>query len=750
MPVDLDKVALQPPEFLPRFDTLSTQLRERFFNHPRIKGRITDRHTLEAAVAFIDAIAAMGHGQSVTTEVGLDQCFPRTAGLVGPMIEHGKAAGYRARSYRPAVAELVARLSAIPTATAKIIDSGKVFSTLADDEGSVVDFRTTASRQVTDMEQFSSRVYDESAGTYTDISAEMRSAAGSTAAALPATPAVGDRLEILFPAGQAVDKITVDQTVAASDVTIQWCTHNAHRWQRIPVTVADLGGTQLRIDFDFPTGFGTPVGLVARVYSAATGGYQEQSVTAGSDYRITTTAAAPASGQADGYLGQTSPSTDPNDYYVTLRWLPCLNLTDGTSGLTTDGDVSFDIPEEQASYPGTTWEPGLEADSSDKRRVLAAIVTAVAGSPTAPTLESIDVTATGGQAWIWLTVTQGTPVGPLQIGTHGGTADESFTFGQSEFVFEGPAISVDEGAGAVDWNEVEHLLSSSATDDDVAVGRSPLLSGGIQVTFGDGTNGNIPASSSPVYATYAVGGDLDGNLGANTVVVNSDGLPDIAAVWNAVPSVGWQEEDGATEASFELFRQAVEEAPRLQRFPITLPDFESFAIDWTAADGSSPVSRAFARVSSSDPKTVIIVVVGGGGAFLSDDQIGALEDYFNDPDEGVVLVNHTVDAVNYTRRSTDVTVAITKDGSTYTSLDSEVATELRAYLAADAIEGTARRFSPGGIVEVNKIGAHIYETFPVLKGDRYKVAVSAPASDFTLGANELPAPGTLTINGTVY
>lgn len=752
MAVDPDKVALQPPRFLPRFDSLRAQLERRFYSHPRTKGRITDRNTYELTQALLDMVAAAGHSVSVATEVGLDQCFPSSAGLIGPMIQHGQAAGYRARGYRPAVAELVARLASIPTGSSTVIPAGKVFATPEDADGVSVDFRVLTAVAVTDMEAFTAIVWDDSAGTGTDISTEMQSASGSTAVALPATPAVGDRLDLIFPAGQAVDAVGVDHTVGASDVTITWATYNGHRWMRIPATVTDLGGTQLQIDFTMPSGFGAPTGLTGRVTYGANGGYQEQAITnpSGSTYRITTTAAAPATGQADGYLGQTTPTTDVTDYFVSLQFLPLLNGTDGSSGLTADGNVVFDLPEESTAYLGTTWEAGLPSDASDSRRLLSAIVTAIGGSPTPPTLESLDVTVSGGQGWVWFTATQGTPVGPLSIGTHGGTADEAFTFAQTEFVFEGVQISVDEGSGAVDWNEVEHLLDSTDDDDDVIVARAPSLDGGLVATFGDGTSGRIPTAASTVYATYAVGGDIDGNLGIGKVTINADGLATIASVTNAVPTVGWQEEDGASAASFELFRERVLEAPRLQRFPITLADFEAFAVAWTAADGSSPVSRAFARVSSSDPKTVILVVVGGGGAFLSDPLLAALESYFNDPDSGVVLVNHSVDAVNYTRRNVAITVTVTKRGVTYDSLDAQIAVALKAWINPDSDEGGAKRFAPGGTVEVNKIGAFLYESFPVLKQDPYKVTVSAPASDITLGSTELPAPGVVTINGTVY
>tara|TARA_Y100000310_G_C20694593_1_gene824664 strand:- start:1390 stop:3615 length:2226 start_codon:yes stop_codon:yes gene_type:complete len=77
------------------------------------------------------------------------------------------------------------------------------------------------------------------------------------------------------------------------------------------------------------------------------------------------------------------------------------------------------------------------------------------------------------------------------------------------------AVEVDEGSGYVTWTRVETFMNSTFVDRHYKIKISDL--GKAFIVFGDNVNGQIPANSSPVRATYMYGGGVTGNVGAYTI-----------------------------------------------------------------------------------------------------------------------------------------------------------------------------------------------------------------------------------------
>jgi len=736
------------PASLLRYTSLRALLEDRFGT--RMAGRITDANRYELSQLLLDALGFVGHVGSVSFEVGWDQCYAELASLIGPMIRHANARGVVVRGYQPAVVELLAKLTALPVASATVIAEDSRFATDADAQGQAVVFSADADVDVVDTRLIDARHLDDSTGTYVDVTTELRSLAGSVALVLPAVPALDDLLEISFPQGQLTDEITVDVSVAAAGVTFTWCYWNGREDQLRPYEVQDMGGGQLRLRFELPDGWGSPLSLYVRAALGLTGAYQDaRTVAFGGGFAVELAAAPPTPGESDGYLGQSSPSLDPSDYELSMEWIPLPGVTDSTTGLTVLGAnaVSWDLPSLQDPNLNLRWRVGQADDPDNARRSMAALVVTVPGPVTIPQLESV---VPSGEGYVVFDATQGAEIKPLVLGTHGGTADEVFTFGSGDELFEGAVIQVDEGGGYADWLSVDHLLNSDDGDEHVIVRRSASDLGGWEAVFGDGVNGRIPAGASTVAVRYSTDGDLDGNVGANQVVVNADGVADVSTVTNPEAASGWQVADGADDESMEDLRDRILAAPRIKHAPITLGDHEQFAVDWTDDQGASPVARAFARMHTTDPKVIVMVVVGGGGALLPSGTLTSLGEYFNDAEDGVVLVNHRVDVSNYTPRVISFTLAVERDGSTWTGLDPQLASAIRRWANADSDEGDAKRFSPGGTVYNQKLLAYLEREFPILRGERYVMDLTLPASDTTLGASELPSPGTITINGVAY
>lgn len=749
------RVPARAPRFLPSRAFLVAALWGGLLRRAEARGiRLAD-DVYEIARELVEVSADLGRILSVSFEVGLDQGFPSTAETVAALIRHGEAVGYDARTYQPAAVDLVAELSAVPTTTATLIGAGKAFTTEPDDEGSVVVFEVATAVAGYDMNTTSAASYDESAGTTTDVGADLTSAAGSTASLLPASPAIGDAFLLTFPDPLVADRVDFDLTTAAAGLTLRWATWNGYAWRRTPRSITDLGASVLQVDFAIPSGFGDLEDLEARLYLRSTGAYQTATITQPTPgvYRVTTTAAPPAAGEAGGYLGQSTPSTTATDYELGFAWFPLLNETDGTSGLTVDGALTFDLPEEHPDQPGVRWELGGPT-GWPSHRLLAAVVVAVS-SPTVPVAESADWTQ--GTAFVFFDASQGSTVDQQSIGTTTGSEFESFTFADDERPFEGATIYVDEGAGPAEWIDVASFLNSRSTDDHVRVTRAPNARGGLRVEFGDGDTGRIPTASSDVFATYKIGGEIDGNVAANTVTRNADGVSAIEAVWNPVGAYGWLEAEGASRASLEALRRAVLQQPRIPTYPITRTDFEAFAEAWIDPEtGTRPVSRAWCfEVAGGDAKAVRLVVVGGGGVVLSSEVRGRLLDYFNVPDGGITVVNSRVAAVDaHTVRAVSVSYSITGD---YTAADAAIAAQIVAYLTGDADvldgEGVStgyKRFHPGENVTPNKLDDWLYDRFPELRRSGIELVRSAPSASITLGPTELPGPGGIVVNGVTY
>lgn len=415
-------------------------------------------------------------------------------------------------------------------------------------------------------------------------------------------------------------------------------------------------------------------------------------------------------------LGQSgTPSTDTDNYLVTADWVPLANQVDGTESggsFEQDGDVEYDIPQtRERSWLST--DVNL-SEAMWIRFRLTGIVTPV-------TVAEIDrIRIDEGTQYLVAIATQGETVGPKIIGSSDGTARQEFELPDDPYIDNTETIEVDEAGGGnfEEYTYVPNFLSSTATSRHYM--RETDAEGIATIIFGDGTNGKIPPSGTDnIRATYRIGGDEDGNVGANEVVVNSDGTPQISSVTNPRAASGWVMKDGGSEEDIERLKREGPAELRTRDTGTTGDDIERLAIrNFTDRNGASPVVRAYAEPEGFGPKTVKLLVVGTGGTTLTGAQLEDLDEYFNGdryanpPTHGALMLNHEVTSVNYEPRTIDIVTTVVWPNGNAESIRNALLALLQPLSLEE--DGTTWTWDFGGTVAISRVYSEIHAVDPTI------------------------------------
>lgn len=445
--------------------------------------------------------------------------------------------------------------------------------------------------------------------------------------------------------------------------------------------------------------------------------------------------------ETSGFLGQTgTPSTDPADYSVGTDWNPLPNADDGTSNLTADGDVEYTLPQTLRENWQKVEVAGVEGFFLRFR------VTDV-GTPTAPVLDTVKID--GGTQYALETAVQGETVDSEPLQSSNGQPLQWFELASDPGLRDTVACFVDEGGGEVEWENLtaagKGLLTSGPKDRHFVVDQDAL--GVLTARFGDGTRGKVPPlGTDNIRFAYRVNATVDGNAGAGTVIVNSDGAALVSAVTNPRPASGWQEADGASDESLALVKEVGPASLRTGNRACAPEDYETLALNFVNSRGSRPVVRAKAVEEGYGPKTIKLVVVGTNGVAISSTDKAELEEFFNgDPvtgEGGVGQANTETVVDNFSPRLIGPTLVIEANG---TLTVKAVKTRLASFLNPTSKEsgGTTFVWRFGGRVPLSRIVAEIFSISP---GNVFDVDVSAPAFDVELLEDELPFPDSGSFN----
>jgi hypothetical protein len=435
------------------------------------------------------------------------------------------------------------------------------------------------------------------------------------------------------------------------------------------------------------------------------------------------------------FLGQTgTPSLDPADYSIGTDWNPLPDVVDGTSELISDGDVTYTLPQTLRA----NWQR-VEVQNVEGWFLRFRVVSVSA--PTAPVIDRIRIDT--GTQYVLSTAVQGETVDNEPLQSSSGQVGQWFELANRPGLRDTVQCYVDEGGGEVEWTNVtavgDSLLSSGPKDRHFSVDQNAL--GVLTVRFGDGTRGKVPPMGTDnVRFTYRVNASVDGNVGAGTVIRNSDGASLAAAVSNPRPAGGWQKSDGADDESIALVKEVGPASLRTGGRASAPEDYETLALDFKNSLGSRPVVRAKAIEEGYGPKTIRLVVVGTNGVAISSSDKAELEVFFNGDEVtgegGVGQANVQVIVDNFTPRLIAPTLVIEANSALTVAL---VKTQLVSFLnpTARVSDGTQFVWRFGGRVPLSRIAA---EVFGISPGNVFDVDVPAPSADLELLEDELPFP----------
>jgi len=698
-------------------ELLVTHLRE---NVPEISNESEG----ELAIQLMSAYALVGHLNNVLVDLVGHEALMVTAQLRDSLVAHLKLIGFEVPGDIPAEVQLIMTLSKTFTATEEVIPDNALFGTRRKSFAEQRTYEADAALSITRTDQMGQvMVYDAGSGLFSDKTTAANTDS-STFSALPAVPAAGDCLYIGH-AEVMTDRIRVAEvSVPMVGVTGVWEFCDDTTEDDFPDSVTDLGSTleieiDSMLDDDGTTDFS---GLEVVVTLNTTGATETLTSTySGGANKVTTT----------GFLGQTSPSVDASDYTVGTQWhvVPGLDdsTNDGTTSFEIDGDVDFTLPKDVVR----DWQP-IAVNNVTAFYVRFRVISVI--SPTAPTIDRLLMDRRG--TYIQTPATQGRTRALETLGSSDGGATQEFALAVANVIPEAVQVFVD----SLEWTEVDNFLSSTSVDEHFTV---EVDSDGIgTITFGDGTNGKVPpAGVNNVESTYRTDANLDGNVGANTITVNRTGVAFVKNVRNPRPASQWVARRGSTATDRELLKVEGPASLRTLERAVTADDVEFLTTQFKAVDGSSPFVRAFAIEEGFGDKTVKVAVVGPAGAATSTSDRAELETYFNGSaatgESGVMIANQRVFARDYVAVAIPVTAAIT--GGSQTVIETALTGLLSPVSLLD--DGITFRWGFGDGVSVSKLVSTIFAA----DADVTDAVITLPAANVTLGDDELPTVGTLTL-----
>lgn len=622
----------------------------------------------------------------------------------------------------PSTVDLLMDLTQDISASTTLVDKYAKFSTIGSADAPEIPFEYLDDALVSDVNDVggSSNMVVEEAGVFSAY-------AGS--GLIFATPDVDDCLYIghrhLMFTG-----VALDLSVAAAGLTFNIEYPDAI-FAPEPNSLTD-SGTAYKVIVDSLVLQGTnradTDALVLRVSYLPSGAYEDCEVKwDGSNHYVDTS----------DYLGEASADLTPAKFQLTADWITLPSVTDGTSNLTVDGEITWDLPYDEDRRWEKTTINGIEAYWIRIR----VSIDALAANPN---LNSVAESAAC--TWhIGITVTQGKTVSDT-VGTTTTEANQEYQLTYDGYISDSiqkVKIGTDDT-----WEEVDSFLNSLSTDKHYLIRER--TSGTFWIRFGNGTKGTIPTSGLDIVMTYRIGAENDGNTGANTITAMKTGTYYLGPPTNPEGASGWQDAEGSDSTSLDELRIEIPASVRALERVVTPDDAVTLSKRYTTSAGAKPVARALATEVSVD-KSIRLVVVGNGGSYISASILSDMETYFNGEliglqrIGGIMMHNSLLYAHNYIKKTINVTYSMDIREEYYANAEGLILSALRLLLSPLAYESDGTyKWRLGGVVTPWQIAYAIIGATPGIES----FTLSAPAADTNLAGDELPWVGTVsaTIN----
>lgn len=703
---------------------------------------LTNESPEEPLIQMLRAFACVGHLCNVNADIVANESTLPTAKLAETVRNMLRLIGYEMSPATPAIVDMLFELSAPivlpptpPDATEEIIPAYSQVSTRARPQVPSIPFEVIEAIETirTDLIKYVF-AYDESAGTFTDHTGDANSQTPGDFFTPWSPITAKDVLYIGHPDVQWT-QLSVNMYTPGANFGGVWEYYSGSALDAKPDSVTIIS-SYLRFNINGLLGTSNKIGTIVRVQLDETGNYLDiESEWDGTNYIET-------DGTSSPYLGQSAPpSTDTGDYTVGTLWDEMPDVVDGTSNLTQTGNVTYTLPESLTRTWQKTSIQGIEAYWM-RYRVINVI------GPTDPVIDYLRIDE--GKQYIKAQAVQGQFQVESNIGISAGDPSEEYAMAQENFILESEVVTV----AGVEWLRVENFLQSRPTDRhyQIVLGENDKAT----VRFGDGTRGATPGVGDVIGVSYRYGANQDGNVGANTIIVDNSGIPFVSSLWNPRPANGWQESQGADEDSLELAKIQGPNSLRIVQTAISPIDIENLVTaNYVDENGVRPFTRVLAIEEGFGPKTIELVVVPAGGGAASAEQLQGVETYLNGdryaspPIRKLLVANQEVTATNYQ------TVTIDIQADVYGIATAElVVSRLTALLQPEAKQedGVSWEWEFGEDVNISRI---IHEIFSantsIYRVDNLQMRVppdAFAASDIPLTTRELPVAGTISI--TVY
>jgi len=680
---------------------------------------LTDESEFEPTIQLLRSFALVGHLNNVLLDIVANESTLPTAQLRETVRNMLRLIDYELSPAIPATSELVYELNKVFSSSFNVVSENAQAATEIEGDSPIIYFESLNGVTVARTDQFTS-VQSSDSGVFTDHTSDANSGVNFTP-----WPSPTSQDTLYFGHSDIMwDLLNIDVVSPPYNITAAWEYYENNLYKTPPTSVSNIGGGNLEFDLTSLLGTDNRTGSIVRVSLNLTGAYQEVVSTWDGSKNIAAT----------NLLGQTTPSTSSSDYTIGTAWTefelePDLEFSD-TSLL--DGNVSFKLPQDELH----NWQKTTINDINGfwiRLRIF------TVSTPTSPTFNRCRLDT--GTQYVISPVVQGRTVSDDPLGSSNGLPNQEFETTRDYFINESETVTVDEE----EWIRVDNFLESSPQDKHYTI---ELTSNDRAIVkFGDGTNGLIPPiGQSNISIDYRYNANNDGNVGANTIVVDKTGLTYVNSVYNPRQASGWSEPEGATEESLERVKISAPATLRIKDVALNGDDAIILASSFIASDGSSPFSRAIFFEEGFGPKTLELVLVGSGGSIPTAAQLDEIELYFNGdkyanpPIEKHYVANNEVVAVPYVPKTINITATVyAQSGVT----EQSIVNGLNLIIQPEAVkeDGITYEWNFGDTIPISRL---IHEIFDI--DDRIEdVEITVPSSDITLGARELPVSGTFSI-----
>ncbi len=189
-----------------------------------------------------------------------------------------------------------------------------------------------------------------------------------------------------------------------------------------------------------------------------------------------------------------------------------------------------------------------------------------------------------------------------------GTSTQRFTIPDPFVAPNTVSVFVKEGNVTSQWTYDDQFTNSFAASNTYSL--YVTTDGYVQIVFGNGVNGRIPATGSDISASYSINSGTSGNVAANTITNFVNPITGLNVIGNAFAAVG-----GADAESIDSLKRSIPATLRTQSRAVSLTDYEDLAL---SVQGVSKTKAVYAGTGANGGSVTVHAV-----AYQSDFLTGA-------------------------------------------------------------------------------------------------------------------------------